>query len=140
MSIANSSSSFPAHRVTAHVPLQQNRPVRVFQTDLFDRYVGRVVRKHIAEQFVDADHQVLVDEDRLIAESEKSLREHLAQSVPEWKTAWRLAKVTIVQHIRHLARQRLRLHEVDDETRDAALEAIFRDDFERLFPASWADA
>lgn len=138
MTTANS-SSIPARRAATQ-NLTQSRPIKVFQTDLFERYVSRLVRRHIAAQFVDSDHQVLVDENRLIAESEKALKGHLAHSVPEWKMAWRIAKITIVHHIRHLARQRLRTHEVDDDTREAVLEEIYQDDFEQLFPENWLDS
>lgn len=120
--------------------LARCKPGQVFQTDLFETYVARLVRKHVAQQFVDPGHQVLVDEQRLIEESSTGLSAHLSRSVPEWHMAWRLAKMIVIHHIRQLAEQRLALHDVDEETRENALESIYREDFDELFPGSWMDS
>ena len=120
--------------------LTRHKPTRVFESDLFDLYVARIVRKSIAEQFVESDHVVLKDEMRLISETQSQLRNHLAQTIPEWKMAWRLAKMVVIQHIRQLAKDRLEGHDVDEEAKEAALESIYREDFEELFPANWLDS
>ena len=111
----------------------------VFSSPLFETYVGRIVRRAIAEQFVDGDHQVLTDEKRLIGESEAQLKRHIAATVPAWGMSWRLCKMTVVQHLRRLAKERLEMHDIDEDARDEALRAVYRDDFERLFRASWTD-
>lgn len=119
--------------------LTRCKPIRVFNTELFDLYVARLVRKGIAEQYVDEGHMVLNDEIRLISESQMSLKAHLSRTVPEWKMAWRLAKMVVIHHVRQLAKERLECHDIDDDTKEAALESIYRLDFEELFPSSWLD-
>lgn len=125
---------------TSTYGLNQHKPVRVFSTDLFDLFVARLVRKGIAEQYVEEGHMVLNDELRLISESQASLRAHLSLTVPEWNLAWRLAKMVVIHHIRQLAKERLEFHDVDDDTKEAALESIYREDFECLFPSTWMDS
>lgn len=137
---AVSSSPIVAAPPTSAASLSKQKAGRVFATELFELYVGRVVRRAIVSQYVDQGHQVLDDEIRLIAEAEDKLRRHLEERVPEWNMAWRLAKMVIVHHLRSLARERLEAHDLDDETRDEALEAVYRDDFERIFPKSWLDS
>lgn len=135
--------SFPGLQLMPTVnagSLARYRPTRVFQTELFDLYVARLVRKAIAEQYVDMSHTVLTDEVRLISEAETVLSEHLASTVPEWKMAWRLAKMVVIHHIRQLAKERLECHDIDEETREAALETIYQEDFEHLFPSNWMDS
>ena len=135
----DSSLNMLAHHVTAPGTLSRSKPSRVFQTDLFETYVARLARKHVAQQFVEPDHPVLVDEQRMIDASSASLREHLSESVPEWRMAWRLAKMIVIHHVRHLAEQRLALHDVEDDVREQAIESIFKEDFEELFPPTWLD-
>jgi hypothetical protein len=134
-----SSSSIPA-KITTKTPLLEYRSNKIFQTELFDVYVARIVRKCIAQQFVSMDHPVLVDEQRMIDSVTSDLRGYLKHSVLEWKIPQRTAKMVVISHIRLMAEQRLDLHDFDDnETRDTALELIYKNDYEELFLGIWKD-
>lgn len=138
MPVQSSSDNQLMPSVISH-GLTRCKPIRVFNTDLFDLFVARLVRKGIAEQYVDEGHMVLSDEIRLISEAQASLRDHLSRTVPEWNMAWRLAKMVVIHHIRQLAKERLERHDVMNDTKEAALESIYRLDFEELFPTTWLD-
>lgn len=138
----DSSSRIEAARTSylATGTLAQHKPAKVFDTDLFDTFVARLVRKHLVSQYVDESHEVLQEELKLLEVSRAALSAHLDSTVPEWRLAWRLAKMAVIQHIRRMAYDRLCLHDVDDETREETLERVYREDFEDLFPKSWTDA
>lgn len=116
---------------------EANRTPIPHQTEVLNKFVARIVRRRIAEQYVGSGHPVLVDEDRMIAESEAALMNCLEKSGPPKSI---LVKMLLVRHIHRLARQRLMLQDIDDETREIALESIVDDDFERIFPASWSES
>ena len=113
---------------------------KVFDTELFETFVARIVRKNLVSQYVSSDHQVYLDEVRLIGEAAERLQSHLAQSVPSWNLSWRISKMVIVRHIRKMAEERLDMHDVDDEAREEALEKVYQDDFEKLWPKDWLDS
>lgn len=112
---------------------------QAFDTDLFETYVARVVRRHLLSVYVEPEHKVLRDEIRLIGEAGMKLRAHLAETVPKWGLGWRLCKTVIIKHIRELAESRLACHDVEDDVKDEVLEAIYREDFESLWPDGWLD-
>jgi hypothetical protein len=140
MANESSSSSMPAHEITSVGKLSSYNSGKVFETELFDIYVARLVRKHIVQQFVNETHPVLIDEIRLIGEAAEGLQNHFLKVIPEWHMACRLAKTVITHQVRHVAKQRLNLHDIDDEAREIALESIYREDFEELFPDAWKDS
>ncbi len=118
-----------------------SKPAKVFETELFELLAARTVRHHIAQQFVEKDHPVLSKEAALIKAASLQLREHLDLTASEWGTlAWRLRKMVVVRHMRELAKERIDLHDVDEEVASTALEEIFKLDFEDLFPKGWLDS
>jgi len=121
-------------------PLVDYKPTKVFADELFETFVSRIVRKAILLSLheqegvpMEEDHFVLVEENRLIMESTELLKKHLSNSIPQWGMALRLAKTIIIHHIRQLARERLEMHECDEELKGAVLDSIFRDDFNEIF-------
>jgi len=137
---ADSHPSIPASSNLEQSELINQKPERVFQTEIFDIYVARIVRKAIVEQYVEQEHQVLVDELRLIRESMVMVRDHLAATASEWQLPWRLTKMIVIRHLHELSIQRLELHEVEDEARNVALRTVMQLDFEEIFPKDWMDS
>jgi len=131
--MSNQSSSSIPIQIPKAVYLSEYKTGRVLQTELFEIYVARLVRKHIACQFVGTDHPVLIDEQKMVDSAASNIRSYLEHSVPEWKTSWRMTKLIVIYHIRQMAEQRLALHDVDDEAREIALEFIYKEDYEELF-------
>ncbi len=121
-------------------PAVRKQKIAVFDHDSFDIFVSRIVRKNVALQFLEPDHVVIQNEERLISEAQEKLSAHLAEKIPAWSMEWRMCKNILTTHIRQLTKERLELHDIDDETRLEALERIFQDDFATLWPKSWLDS
>jgi hypothetical protein len=124
---------------------EQAKPERVFVSNEFELFVNRVVRRHISQQLLEeADHPVLVKEDKLIRESSSAIKKHLKATENEWGgLAFRLRKISIIKHLRELAQARMKDHvetqDLDEDIAKRALESIHKEDFESLFPKSWVD-
>lgn len=129
-----------AQRSDGRAGYSSSRNGPVLSSELFETYAGRLARRAVAAQFVAADHQVLLDEERLVAESESMLRSHIESSVPLWNISRSLAKTIIVSHVRRLILERLEMKDLDEETMDAAAASIQGDGLDRMFPESWHEA
>jgi hypothetical protein len=122
----------------------QVKPEKVFGAETFELLAQRVVRKHITQQYCEPDHPVLKTEESLIEQSAAKVRQHLVATEAEWQgLAFRLRKITVVKHLRELAKERLRDHveiqDLDEDVAKNALESIMELDFEQVFPKSWVD-
>ena len=106
------------------------------KTELFDVYTTRLVRKHIVQQYVNSEHQVFIDEQTLIDRSTNEIRDNLLKNVDDWK----MAKMIIINHIRCLAKNVIKMHDIDKQTHDIAMESIYREEFNSLFPHEWMDS
>lgn len=128
------------------------KPERVFGShehpvDEFELLVQRVVRRHILQQYNEKGDigSVIASEDALIQESTTKVSKHLQATSGEWNNlAFRLRKIAVIRHLRELARERLKDHvetqDLDEDVAKTALDTIFADDFEWIFPKSWVDS
>jgi hypothetical protein len=122
----------------------QTKPERVFGSNELELLISRVVRRHITQQLCEEDHPVLAKEDKLIRESTAAIKKHLKATEAEWGgISFRLRKIAMVKHLRELAQERVKDHvetqDLDEEIAKTAIETIFADDFERIFPKTWVD-
>jgi len=107
--------------------------------EAFSSFASKLVRRAIASQFVPDDHPVLVDEDRLIAESVHEMREYLGATTAAWGPNMGLAKLAVMGRIRSLALERLGMHDLDDASAEEASRRILATDLSPVFPESWSD-
>ena len=123
-------------------PESQIRPEKVFKTEGFEILTNRIVRLHITRQYCQPEHPVIMNENRLIHESELLLKKHLSSTEEEWGNfSFSLRKCAIIVHLRELMKDRIRAHvetqDLDDEVAEASVKTILEEDFERIFPESW---
>lgn len=111
---------------------------KVLEHEAFGLYVSRVVRKHVASSYLEEDHIVISDEDCLIEKARVDLQKYMAENIPSWDLKWKICKIIITEHMRNLAKDRLEMHDIDDQTRDEVFEKFRSDDFSSLWPTDWA--
>jgi len=102
--------------------------------EVFSSLAFKLVRRAVASQFVPDDHPVLMDEDRLIAESVREIREHLSATAASWGPNVGLAKLAIIECVRSIAIERLEMHDLDDASRAEARRRVLATDLSPVFP------
>lgn len=114
---------------------------RIFETDLFDKFVSRLVRKHIMLQLeVQQGHPLLEEETRLFQESVSAVQIYLTASHIKWPIPWSRAKTVVIHYIRNIAATYVKNFELDDDVEVVVLESIHQENFDSLFPATWQDS
>lgn len=121
------------------------KPAQVFEIEVFEIFISRMVRRLIAVQFCEPDHPVILTEEQLIARSKSQIQKHLAETVGHWESSpWRIRKIVVIRHLRALAKERLLDHMntqgLDDDAAKNVYKTILKTDFEEVFPKEWIDS
>ncbi len=106
----------------------------IIDNDLLEVFAARIVRKHLLSQYVGSEHQVYINELRLIEEATDRLKIHIRKllSVSDLEPEDFVEFMT--QRVRRMCKSRIETHDSDAESKEAALEGVYLEDLSSLWP------